>query len=111
MQNNISAPNWFLDGSMYSSGDLFRIPIRSKVDNSLIGEVRTFDPSDEQIEKAKSNAAAIVSAVNNTYGIGLDPSMIPSMMEEFKTIVDTGHLVTKEAIITLVKYAIQKSKL
>lgn len=68
-------------------------------------------------EDTRSNAAAIVSAVNNTYGQQINPESVPNMMKSleamlkaFSHIGGVGHDEKKKATLFALE-AIEKSKL
>ncbi len=47
--------------------------------------------SDCGISENAANAAAIVSAVNNTWAKGIDPNKVPEMVESLQEIVNMYH--------------------
>jgi len=42
------------------------------------------------VDNTPGNASAIVSAVNNTWGKGIDPSSVPELLEALKEIIRTS---------------------
>jgi hypothetical protein len=44
--------------------------------------------SDPMDDETKANASAIVSAVNNTYGAGINPEAVPVLLKAFQRLLD-----------------------
>lgn len=52
-----------------------------KADDCYYGSNDLLDAEDVGLETAECNRAAIISAINGTYGIGIDPNAVKDLLE------------------------------
>jgi hypothetical protein len=84
--NKMSPAPWKIDGGFVTEHDSYACIIGSTI-SAPIRETHIAEVYSED-ENETANAKAIVSAINNTYGKGIDPSSIPELLEALKDLMD-----------------------
>lgn len=108
MKNKLSRPPWIIGKVSLNEQSSTTFRIDSRIQDIHIAEVYGEGKEDD------TNAAAIVSAVNNTYGAGINPAAVPEMLEALKKVMayfDDDHLYTDSPTPKAVFAAIEKAKL
>ena len=95
-QNKMTPTPWISGGSFPYKGNegyIFATSMRPEV---LV--CKTFGSSDENcppLDEQLANSAAIVSAINGTYGKGIDPSAVGDLLSSIKELRDQFAKVNK----------------
>jgi len=66
-------------------------------------------------DQPKTNAHAVCLAINNTYGSGINPERVPSLLQAFKNVrsqlIDSGHWTEQSVFIKVIDLEIEKVEL
>jgi len=98
-QNKMTPTPWELLPNLQIMGHQRWYEIQSKAGI----EIAIIYPEHHERTVAKKNAEAIVSAVNNTYGAGINPEAVPDMLKSLNAILNVHYGWTEKYQLKMVK--------